>query len=384
MAKIAGFTIFSLNLPFRIVFKHAAANRNSSDSIMLKCETESGATGFGECLPRIYVTGESRDHAFNLLHKNILPRMVGSEFSCIEDVISYLSNCNGKAPATWVPSSIPQTAAWAAVDLALLDAFGKEFNIPVRLNSQHQDLPPFTYSGVCSAEKGWKKIKNLALFRIFGFRQVKIKIHPETALDTIQLSRKILGKGCDIRVDANMAWDVLQAIESISQLSRLGVHSFEQPLKPDDILGLSRLVQQTKLDIMVDESINDEESLERLITNKACTGINVRISKCGGLVGAYNRCLRAFEAGLKVQVGSQVGETSLLSAAQLILIAAVQRVTYAEGCFGEHLLLCDPAQPHLQFGYGGRPPKILPSAGLGIRINEDIISKFSSKVIKIK
>jgi hypothetical protein len=102
------------------------------------------------------------------------------------------------------------------------------------------------------------------------------------------------------------------------------------------------------------------------------------------LVAAYNRCLRAFEAGLKVQVGSQVGETSLLSAAQLILIAAVQRVAYAEGCFGEHLLLSDPAQPLLQFGYGGRPPKILPSPGLGTQINEDILSKFSSKVIQIK
>lgn len=384
MAKIIGFTIFSLNLPFRIVFKHAAANRDSSDSIMLKCETESGVTGFGECLPRFYVTGESRDHSFDLLQKNILPRMVGLDFSNVKEVISYLSTCNGKAPATWVSSSIPQTAAWAAVDLALLDTFGKEFNTPVRLDSQYQDLPSFTYSAVCSAENGWKKIKSLALFRIFGFRQVKIKIHPDTAIKTIQLSRKILGKRCDIRVDVNMAWDVFQAIKSMSLLSRLGVHSFEQPLKPDDLLGLSRLVQQTKLDIMADESLNDAESLERLIVNEACTAINVRISKCGGLVAAYNRCLRAIEVGLKVQVGSQVGETSLLSAAQLILIAAVQKVSYAEGCFGKHLLVSDPAQPLLQFGYGGRPPKMLQLPGLGIRINEDILFKFSNKVIKIK
>jgi muconate cycloisomerase len=111
MAKIESFTLFSLNLPFRIVFKHAAANRDSSDSIMLKCKTDSGGTGFGECLPRYYVTGESRDHAFNLLHENILPRMVGFDFNSIEDVFSYLSTCNGKAPATWVPSSVAQTAS---------------------------------------------------------------------------------------------------------------------------------------------------------------------------------------------------------------------------------------------------------------------------------
>ena len=365
-------------------FKHAAAERSSSDSIILKCETGSGVAGFGECLPRTYVTGENRDHSSALLRGNILSRLIGREFHRMEDVLFFLSTCDGKAPAAWTPPSIPQTAAWAAVDLALLDTFGKEFNSPVRLNVPFKDLPSFRYSGVCSAEKSWKQFKTLLRFRLFGFRHVKIKIRPETALDTLRVSRMILGKSCDIRVDANMAWNVLQAMEGIKLLSRFGVHTFEQPLKPEDTAGMAELVRQTKMDIMADESIHDAESLEQLISAKACTSVNIRISKCGGLVAAYNRCLRALQAGLTVQVGSQVGETSLLSSAQLILISAVGAVTYAEGCFGQHLLLRDPAQPLLQFGRGGRPPDMPSSSGLGIQINEAILRTYSDSVIKVE
>lgn len=383
MARIKNFTLFSLNLPFRIVFKHAAANRDSSDSIFIKCETDSGCFGFGECLPRYYVTGESRDQSFNLLKENILPKLIGLDFSSFEHVFYFLSICNGKAPEAWVPSAVPQTAAWAAIDLALLDTFGKLSSIPVRMNSNHQSLPFFRYSGVCSAEKGWKIIRTLSLFRIFRFRQVKIKINSNCAVRTVRLARMILGKSCDIRVDANMAWNFYQAIESMKKLSRFGVRSFEQPLPANDLEGLSDLVRQTQFGIVVDESINDANSLERLISKKACTAINVRISKCGGLVAAYKRCLRAFEAGLEVQVGSQVGETSLLSSAQLILISAIRKILYAEGCFGKHLLLFDPAEPLLQFGFTGRPPKMLAASGLGIQINEDILYRFSNKVIKI-
>jgi L-alanine-DL-glutamate epimerase-like enolase superfamily enzyme len=384
MAKIKSFTLFPLNLPFRIKFKHAAAERRCSGSIILKCETASGSTGYGECLPREYVTGESQAHALNILRENILSHLIGFEFHRLEDVISFLSACNGKAPAAWASASIPQTAAWAAVDLALLDTFGKEFATPVRLKGKLRNLPSFRYNGVCSAEIGWQKIKILTLFRLFGFRHVKIKIQPETAVDTVRLARKILGRGCDISVDANMAWNVSQAMGAMDLLSRFDVCALEQPLDPHDMTGSAALVRRGKMDIMADESMHDAESLDRLISRKAFTAINVRISKCGGLVASYNRCLRALEAGLKVKLGSQVGETSLLSAAQLILISTVREIICAEGCFGKHLLLQDPAEPLLQFGYGGRPPKMTTSPGMGVRINEEILRKYSDDVIRIE
>jgi hypothetical protein len=101
--------------------------------------------------------------------------------------------------------------------------------------------------------------------------------------------------------------------------------------------------------------------------------VNVRISKCGGLVAAHARCREASDAGLLLQVGCQVGESSLLSAAHLRLLSALAPlrpgVRYAEGCFGKHLLREDPAAPLVQFGFGGRPPPHPPGGGLGIRVD---------------
>jgi muconate cycloisomerase len=132
-------------------------------------------------------------------------------------------------------------------------------------------------------------------------------------------------------------------------------------------------VAESPAQIMVDEGLTDRDSLRRFIAHRACTAANVRISKCGGLIGAYARCREALDAGLMLQVGCQVGESSLLSAAHLTLLQALAPLTpgvrYAEGCFGRHLLREDPAAPLVQFGYGGRPPRRPPGAGLGVQVD---------------
>lgn len=376
MSIIRAFEIFPVDIPFKNPFRHAAADRTSSCSIMLKCITSSGQIGFGECLPREYVTGESRQATVELLTGEILPRLVGQDFSSMNNLLSFLHECDGKAPAGWLAPDTPQTAAWAAVDLALLDAFGHEFNQPVAIGDARELDPNFRYSAVFSADSGIKAITSLIKFRLFGFRQIKLKVENAAAEETARLSRKIMGSNCDIRADANMAWTLPQATAIMKQLAKYGIRSFEQPLKADDLQGAAQLIRDTQLNVMADESLHDSGSLERLIRDQACTAVNVRISKCGGLVAAHKRAKRALESGLTLQVGCQVGETSLLSAAQLILIAAVRNVTYGEGCFGLHLLREDPVRPIKQFGYGGRPPSLPAGPGLGVQVDEKLLNNW--------
>jgi L-alanine-DL-glutamate epimerase-like enolase superfamily enzyme len=213
--------------------------------------------------------------------------------------------------------------------------------------------------------------------RLLGFRQAKLKVAGEGALFSVRLARIVLGRSVDIRVDANMAWDVAQAVSIMRSLARYGIQLFEQPLRVDDIEGFARLVTDTSLGVMVDEGANDRDSLESLIARRACTAVNIRIAKCGGLVASFNRCQRAREGGLTLQVGCQVGESSLLSAAQVILLAGLQGVKYGEGCFGRYLLREDPGGPLMQFGYGGRPPALPKGPGLGVRVDEKVLSRFS-------
>ena len=379
MPRIQSFEIYSVDLPFKNPFKHSAAERASSYSLFLKCVTDSGAIGFGECLPREYVTGESRDGAMQMLAKAMLPRLVGREFDSTAELEAFLRDCDGKAPADWALDDAPQTAAWSAVDLALLDALGRAFEERA-MEVERKPLPPaFRYSGALSSTGGWPLVKSALKQRLFGLRQIKLKVEREGIVAAVATARRVLGGKVDLRLDANMAWSVDEAIEIMADLARYGVTSVEQPIASDDIAGLARLVAATNVGVMVDESLTDRDSLEGLIKVRACTAVNVRISKCGGLTAALARCREALAAGLVVQIGCQVGESSLLSSAHLALVSMVQSVTYAEGCFGHFLLKEDPVAPLLQFGRGGRPPAIPAGPGLGVTVDERALARWTTR-----
>jgi L-Ala-D/L-Glu epimerase len=383
MPTVTELQLFAVDLPFKTAFRHAAAARTTSESLFLRMTLDSGADGWGEALPRAYVSEESRQDAFALLRDRVLPALVGRTFQSLPEVFSFLEKCDGKAPSEWVPPDVPQTSAWCCVDLALLDAFGRESGHLVAPGGQPSGgaLERYRYSGVVSAGRGWPYVKSLLKMRAFGFPQVKLKLGEDGALGAARTARRLLGRRVDLRVDANMAWDVEQALEVIHQLRAVGIRSFEQPIAAGDLSGLARLVRESSAGIVVDEGLTDRESLQALISHQACTGANVRISKCGGLVGAYARCREALDAGLMLQVGCQVGESSLLSAAHLTLLSALAPLTpgvrYAEGCFGRHLLREDPVSPLVQFGYGGRPPRRPPGAGLGIRVDQVILQRWA-------
>lgn len=382
MFSVSSFDLYAVDLPFRLAFKHAAAERSSSYSLFLKCTLDNGVSGFGECLPRDYVTGESRAGAFAMLEEQILPRLAGRGFASLDELTAFLDECDGKAPGDWVPPERPQTAAWSAVDLALLDSFGKAFRqvafAPGAMWPAH-----LRYSGALSSHHGWELFKSAFKQRLFGLRAAKLKVDEGTDEAVLRTARRGLGRRCDLRVDANMAWDADQALETMTVMARHGVRSFEQPLPADDLPGLARVVAESGLGVMADESLNDAPSLERLIEARACTAVNVRVSKCGGLVASAARCRRALDAGLTVQVGCQVGESSLLSSAHLALVASVQQVTFAEGCFGERLLHEDPGSPLLQFSRGGIAPDRPAGAGLGIDIDESIIERYCVKTASV-
>ena len=383
MPTVTELQLFAVALPFKTAFRHAAAARTASESLFLRVGLDSGVDGWGEALPRAYVSGESRQDAFALLRDGVLPALVGLAFQSLPEVVSFLENCDGKAPSEWVRPGVPQSSAWCCVDLALLDAFGREFGDPASPGGQPSGgaLERYRYSGVVSAGRGWPYATSLLKMRAFRFPQVKLKLGGDGALQAARTARRLLGRRVDLRVDANMAWGVEQALEVIEELRTVGIRSFEQPIAAGDLNGLARLVAESSAGIVVDEGLTDRESLQALISHRACTGANVRISKCGGLVGAHARCREALDAGLMLQVGCQVGESSLLSAAHLTLLSALAPLTpgvrYAEGCFGRHLLREDPASPVVQFGYGGRPPPRPPGAGLGVQIDQAMLVRWA-------
>ena len=198
-----------------------------------------------------------------MLRDLILPRLIGQHFASMDDVEVFLRRCDGETPA-WVAAGSPQTAAWCAVDLALLDAFGRAFGARAP-SGESGDLPrSFRYSGVLSADKGLRLVKSALKQRLYGVRQVKLKVDDVSDAEAVRLLRRVFGRSLDVRVDANMAWDTPQAVDAMLAMSRYGVRSFEQPIAANDIEGMAQLVSATQLDVMADESLSTAASLDEV------------------------------------------------------------------------------------------------------------------------
>jgi muconate cycloisomerase len=390
MPRIVGIELFELDLPFRHAFRHAAASRARSESLFLRVLTDSGQLGYGETLPRSYVTGETREASFDLLAQTILPNVLGLGFGAFDEVRDFLAGCDGKAPGTWVDAGTAQTAAWCAVDLALLDTFGRVFGVelgrglPLATDGAPSGAwPEGLRYGLVLSEDAWRRqLLTLLEARVFGLHDVKVKVSGQS-LQGVRLARRVLGARARLRLDANMGWSVDEARVALAVLGEARVDTVEQPVAARDIDGMAQLTA-AGVPVVADESCHDAASLERLIAARACRGVNIRIVKCGGLVAALARARRALAAGLTLQIGCQVGETSLLSAAQLALVRTLGGgVSFIEGCYGERLLATDPVRPLLQFGRGGRPPPAPTGPGLGMELDPAAVMPYVGRRLSL-
>jgi L-alanine-DL-glutamate epimerase-like enolase superfamily enzyme len=119
------------------------------------------------------------------------------------------------------------------------------------------------------------------------------------------------------RIDANCAWSAKETILNAPQLKELGVEFLEQPLKADDWEGMEQVIHQCVLPIIADESCIVESDVERCGLH--FNGINIKLTKCGGLTPALRMIKKGKELGLKVMVGCMTESTVGISAVAQLL-----------------------------------------------------------------
>jgi muconate cycloisomerase len=81
-------------------------------------------------------------------------------------------------------------------------------------------------------------------------------------------------------------------------------------------------------------------------------------------------------------VGSQVGETAILSAAGRHLAATLPDVAFVEGSYGSLLLSEDVSADAIRFGHGGEA-RVLTGPGLGVRVVEARLRKHARRVVEL-
>src|SRR6516225_3641823 len=135
--RIVELTAFQVLIPLRRAVRHASHTRTETDNLLVRCVLEDGTEGFGEGVPREYVTGETIHSALDLLRRAELPAQLPScrNFSQAVQVGENLR----LPPVPGDERCCQGNAARCAVELAILDAYGRHFGQPLFFVTE---LPP--------------------------------------------------------------------------------------------------------------------------------------------------------------------------------------------------------------------------------------------------
>ncbi len=202
--------------------------------------------------------------------------------------------------------------AICALDLAAHDLYGKLVKKPLyeiwQTNTNHYPITNYTI-GLDTVEKMVAKIKETP-WPIY-----KIKLGTDHDVELVKELRKYTD--AIFRIDANCAWTTKETILNAPLLKDLGVEFLEQPLKADDWDGMEQVMHQSVLPVIADESCILETDVEQCALH--FSGINIKLTKCGGLTPARRMINKARDLGLKVMVGCMTESSVGISAiAQLL------------------------------------------------------------------
>jgi len=386
--RLVGATLYALRIPFVETFSHSASERRCTESIVVRVRDAEGVEGVGEGAPRAYVTGETMDSMLGHLAQQLWPRVVervlpdvGAAVSAMAPDVASLHALAASIPDIPLQGAIAAHASRAALELAIVDCALRRVrrSLGTLLPARRRRV---TYSGIITAGPLETVVGHAKRMRVVGFRHVKLKVGFDDDVARVRAAREALGPEVSLRLDANGAWKPDHAVDVLNAVADFDVAAVEQPLARGGAGELARLRAATAVPLMADESLVTLADAEELIAAGAVDFFNVRVSKCGGLARSIAIAARAVDAGIGVQVGCQVGETAILSAAGRHLAAGLPAVTFVEGAFGTLLLTEDVSLESVRFGHGGEAA-LLTGDGLGVTVVEERLRRYATRIITL-
>ena len=152
-----------------------------------------------------------------------------------------------------------------------------------------------------------------------GYLRIKLKIEPGTDVEQVRAVRRTYGDELLLQVDANAAYSVSDA-EHLARLDEFNLLLIEQPLPEEDVVGHVDLARKVRTPICLDESITSYEVARGALDIGACSIINIKPGRVGGLIESkriHDLCL---DRGIPVWCGGML-ETGVGRAANLALAA---------------------------------------------------------------
>lgn len=310
--KIISIRSYSKKLALKKPYTIAYNTYSDVELVFTEIELENGITGIGSASPSEDVVGESPAQTLVNLQTEFVQKLVGRDIRHFRQIVYETKKHFHHLPGTQ-----------AAIDLALHDAFGKYLGIPVVdfYGRKIKSLPTSVTIGIKPVAE---TLQDAAEFAQMGFRVLKVKTGLNVSEDIERIAKlyERYQNKFTIRVDANQGYTIEALQQFIAGTRSYGIELIEQPLPVESESALLALPADERSIIAGDESIKDPSAALEFSAPPQPFGIyNIKLMKCGGLLGALEIADIAAHAGIELFWGCN--DESILS------IAAALHVAYA-------------------------------------------------------
>jgi L-alanine-DL-glutamate epimerase-like enolase superfamily enzyme len=313
--------------PYTIAYETVHETTN----VFIRVETNQGITGYGCAAPDEQITGETAESSLHALNGVVEPSIKGSDPLRPTMLLERLK-----------PPLKGQSSVLAALDMALFDILGKASNLPLwRLLGGFRDRMKTSVTiGILPPKETVEQSRDWVSR---GFKCLKLKggINVESDIERVLKVRESVGKGIELRFDANQGFSVEDSHRFVEQTRKARLELIEQPTPKGEPDLLGRVTSGVSIPVMADESLRTLRDAFRIARSDLADMVNIKLMKVGGISEALQINAVARSAGLEVMVGC-MDEAALAIAAGLHFALARPNVIYAD--LDGHLgLMGDPS-----------------------------------------
>ena len=280
--------------------------------LMLVClEAEHGLVGWGEAAPLEPFDGVSDEQCLAALELQIAALRAAPAGASGAELLDSARRAD------------PLPQALAAIDTALWDLAGQREGSPLASLLCAEPLARVPVNAVIGADEPESSAAQARAAVGAGFTTIKVKVGGSDDVERLEAIRVAIGPKVDIRIDANGAWSVAQAVDALAALEPFGIELVEEP-----VTGLEQIEELRSLvetPISIDETAADDGALASGASALVC----LKLGRAGGVSGLLAQAALARSSGTEVYLASMLDGPIGIAAA--LHAAAALRLTIPSG-----------------------------------------------------
>jgi L-alanine-DL-glutamate epimerase-like enolase superfamily enzyme len=188
--------------------------------------------------------------------------------------------------------------AFAAIDMALWDRAGRRAGRPVAQLISDAPAASVPVNATLSALDRRGVAEQAAAAVHAGYTCVKLKVGVGDDAGRVAAARAAAGPRAALRLDANGAWDVEEAVAAIEALSPAGLELVEEPTH--GLHAVRAVRERVAVRVAIDETAAEHGALTAGVADAVC----LKIARCGGISGLLAAASLVRATGAEAYVAS--------------------------------------------------------------------------------